>query len=245
MQNNIEKKQRTDLAAAYNLLHHYGWSDQIFTHISVKLERSEATFLINQYGLLPEEINASNLLEIDLQGSKLNNTDADVNPAGFTIHSAIHSHCPNAHCVIHTHTMPGMAISAMEAGLLPVNQTNMAFYEKVSYYDYEGIPQDLTVRKRIVEAMGSNNCMILRNHGLLTTGRSVAEAFFYMYYLNAACEIQLNALSTGQPLTTPSIEHCRFTAEQFADPSYHDQSVKLFWDAQLRKLDRSASQFRN
>lgn len=236
---------RDDLAAAYHLLDYYGWSDQIFTHISVKLEDQEDAFLINEYGLLPEEVTSRNLVEIDVHGNKLKNTDAEVNPAGFTIHSAIHSACEGATCVIHTHTPAGMAIAATQVGLLPVNQTNMAFYDKVSYYDYEGIPIDLAARQRIVNAMGNNNCMILRNHGLLTTGRSVAEAFFYMYYLNAACEIQLQAQSTGRPLIIPSDQDCRYTAEQFSNSSYHNQSVDLFWQAQLRRLARSHSKYKD
>lgn len=236
---------RNDLAAAYHLLNYYGWSDQIFTHISVKLEGQENAFLINEYGLLPEEVTSGNLVEIDIHGNKLSDKNPEVNPAGFTIHSAIHSSCDDAVCVIHTHTQAGMAIAATQEGLLPINQTNMAFYEKVSYYDYEGIPIDLAARQRIVDAMGSNNCMILRNHGLLTTGRSVAEAFFNMYYLNAACEIQLQAQSTGQPLIVPSEQNCQFTAEQFSNSTYHNQSVDLFWQAQLRRLERINSNYKD
>tara|TARA_R110000764_G_scaffold239959_1_gene340984 strand:- start:45 stop:800 length:756 start_codon:yes stop_codon:yes gene_type:complete len=236
---NDSQKMRSDLVAAYHLLDYYGWSDQIFTHMSVKLDQPENAFLINQYGLLPEEVTVDNLLEIDVHGNKLKDTNEDVNPAGFTIHSAIHSQCEGATCVIHTHTMAGMAIAATQEGLLPINQTNMAFYNRVSYYDYEGIPLDLEVRQRIVNAMGNNNCMILRNHGLLTTGRTVAEAFFNMYYLNAACEIQLLAQSTNRPLIMPLEKDCLYTAEQFSDPEYHQQSVDLFWKAQLRKLKRA------
>ena len=229
---------RTDLAAAYRLLDHYGWSDQVFTHLSTRLPSETPTFLINAYGLMPEEITASNLVTIDTEGNKIDNSDIDVNPAGFTIHSAIHAARHDAVCVMHTHTLAGMAVAALEEGLQPLNQTNMAFYNRVAYYDYEGIPLDLSVRERLVAALGDHNCMILRNHGLLTVGRSVAEAFFYMYYLNKACEIQIEAMKTGRKLITPSPSDCEFTAQQFDNPEYHNESVELVWNALRRKLDR-------
>lgn len=233
-----EHTLRTDLAAAYRLLDHYGWSDQVFTHISARLPSETPTFLINAYGLMPEEITASNLVKIDTEGNKVDNSDIDVNPAGFTIHSAIHAARHDAVCVMHTHTLAGMAVAALEEGLLPLNQTNMAFYNRVAYYDYEGIPLDLGVRERLVAALGDHKCMILRNHGLLTVGRSVAEAFFYMYYLNKACEIQLEAMKTGRKLIMPSPSDCEFTAQQFDNPEYHKESVDLVWNALRRKLDR-------
>ncbi|KFX69076.1 aldolase [Pseudomonas taeanensis MS-3] len=240
-----EQSLRTDLAAAYRLLERNGWSDQVFTHISVRLPMDEPAFLINQYGLLPEEISASNLVAIDVNGNKLDDSAPEVNPAGFTIHSAIHTHRHDAVCVMHTHTLAGMAVAALEEGLLPLNQTNMAFYERVAYYDYEGIPLDLEVRARIVAALGDRQCAILRNHGLLTVGRSVAEAYFFMYYLNQACEIQLEAMKTGRPLVIPSSQDCEFTARQFEHEHYHNESVELVWNAELRKLDRLDPSFRN
>lgn len=237
-QQDLRQTLRTDLAAAYRLLDHYGWSDQVFTHLSVRIPGEEPTFLINAYGLLPEEVTASNLVEIDVDGNKVGDNDGDVNPAGFTIHSAIHTHRHDAVCVMHTHTMAGMAVSALEDGLLPLNQTNMAFYHRLGYYDYEGIPLDLSVRQRIVEALGHHKGMLLRNHGLLTVGRSIPEAFFYMYYLNQACEIQLEAMKSGGKLLMPSHEACEFTAQQFENPAYHAESVDLVWRALRRKLDR-------
>ncbi|NRH28448.1 class II aldolase/adducin family protein [Pseudomonas sp. MS19] len=240
-----EQSLRTDLAAAYRLLDLNGWSDQVFTHISARLPSVEPSFLINQYGLAPDEVCASNLLAIDVNGKKLDPSLSDVNPAGFTIHSAIHMNRHDAVCVMHTHTLAGMAVAAMEEGLLPLNQTNMAFYNRVAYYDYEGIPLDLEVRERIVAALGNRNCAILRNHGLLTVGRSVAEAYFFMFYLNKACEIQLEALKTGRPLILPSSEDCEMTAQQFEHPAYHQESVELVWQAELRKLDRLDPTFRD
>lgn len=240
-----ERALRTDLAAAYRLMEHYGWSDQVFTHISVRCPGDEPSFLINAYGLAPDEISASNLVAIDVNGNKLDDSNPEVNPAGFTIHSAIHMHRHDAVCVMHTHTLAGMAVAAMEEGLLPLNQTNMAFYERIAYYDYEGIPLDLQARERIVTALGDKRCAILRNHGLLTVGRSVAEAFFFMFYLNKACEIQVEALKTGRPLILPSAQDCEFTARQFEHPEYHAESVDLVWRSLLRKLDRLDPSYRD
>lgn len=247
MHNNSTTEQalRTDLAAAYRLLQLNGWGDQVFTHISVRLPSAEPAFLINQYGLLPEEITASNLVGIDVNGKKLDPGSPEVNPAGFTVHSAIHMQRHDAVCVMHTHTLAGMGVAALEEGLLPLNQTNMAFYNRVAYYDYEGIPLDLEVRERIVGALGNKNCAIMRNHGLLTVGRSVAEAYFLMFYLNKACEIQLEAMKTGRPLIVPSAEDCEMTARQFEHPAYHQESVDLVWQAELRRLDRLDRSFRD
>ncbi|BAU74603.1 class II aldolase/adducin family protein [Metapseudomonas furukawaii] len=243
-QEQSEQTLRTDLAAAYRLLALNGWSDQVFTHISVRLPSDEPAFLINEYGLRPEEVTASNLVPIDVNGRKLDDRFPEVNPAGFTIHSAIHMNRHDAVCVMHTHTLAGMAVAALEEGLLPLNQTNMTFYDRIAYYDYEGVPLDLEVRGRIVAALGDSKAMILRNHGLLTTGRSVAEAYFLMYYLNQACEIQLEAMKAGRTLIVPGHDACEFTARQLNDERYHLESVDLVWKAELRRLDRLDPSFR-
>lgn len=243
-QEQSEQTLRTDLAAAYRLLALNGWSDQVFTHISVRLPSDEPAFLINEYGLRPEEVTASNLVPIDVNGRKLDDRFPEVNPAGFTIHSAIHMNRHDAVCVMHTHTLAGMAVAALEEGLLPLNQTNMTFYDRIAYYDYEGVPLDLEVRGRIVAALGDSKAMILRNHGLLTTGRSVAEAYFLMYYLNQACEIQLEAMKVGRTLIVPGRDACEFTARQLNDERYHLESVDLVWKAELRRLDRLDPSFR-
>jgi ribulose-5-phosphate 4-epimerase/fuculose-1-phosphate aldolase len=240
-----EQSLRTDLAAAYRLLGVNGWSDQVFTHISVRLPTDEPAFLINQYGLRPEEVSASNLVAIDVNGKKLDDRAPEVNPAGFIVHSAVHMSRHDAVCVMHTHTLAGMAVAALEEGLLPLNQTNMMFYERVAYYDYEGVPLDREVRARIVAALGDKTCAILRNHGLLTVGRSVAEAYFRMLYLNQACEIQLEAMKTGRPLILPSPEACEFTACQLENEGYHLESVDLVWQAELRRLDRLDRSYRD
>jgi len=239
-----EQMLRTDLAAAYRLLEVNGWSDQVFTHISVRLPTDEPAFLINPYGLRPSEVCASNLVAIDVNGRKLDDSAPEVNPAGFTVHSAVHMSRHDAVCVMHTHTLAGMAVAALKEGLLPLNQTNMMFYDRVAYYDYEGVPLDLEVRQRIVDALGDKHSAILRNHGLLTVGRSVAEAYFRMYYLDQACRIQLEALKTGRELTVPDHEACEFTARQMENERYHLESVDLVWQSELRRLDRLDATFR-
>ncbi len=229
---------RRDLAAAYRLMAHFGWADLIFTHYSVRVPGTRSHFLINGYGLHPSEITASSLVMIDVDGNRIDASALEVNPAGFTIHSAVHMAREDAHCVLHTHTLPGMAVAALEQGLLPVNQINMEFYDRLAYYDLQGIALDLDERAAIVAALGQGNAMILRNHGLLTVGSSVAEAFYFMYYLNKACEIQLEAMKCGTPLRLPPHEVCEHVAQQASNPRYRAQSVKLIWDSMLRMLDR-------
>ncbi|OZH52323.1 aldolase [Hydrocoleum sp. CS-953] len=235
---------REDLAAAYRLIHHYGMTDMIYSHISVRIQEEPAIFLINPYGMLFDEICASNLVRVDVNGNKIDAIDAEVNPAGFTIHSAIHLGCPNAHGIFHIHTISGMAVAAMEEGLLPLNQASMEFYNRVAYHDYEGISLDLDERDRIVASLGAKKCLILRNHGLLTVGRSIAEAFYYMYYLNQACEIQVNVLGTGNKPIIPPPEICEHTAQQFEEAAFHNQEVARVWAANRRLLDRLDPSYR-
>ncbi|NEP71029.1 MAG: class II aldolase/adducin family protein [Okeania sp. SIO2G4] len=240
-----EQELRVELAAAYRLIHHYGMTDMIYSHISVRIQEEPAIFLLNPHGLLFDEICASNLVRVDVNGNKIDATDADVNPAGFTIHSAIHLGCPNAHAIFHTHTMSGMAVAAMEEGLLPLNQASMEFYNRVAYHDYEGISLDLDERERIVASLGAKKCLILRNHGLLTVGRTIAEAFYYMYYLNQACDIQVNVLGTGTKPIIPPPEICEHTARQFEEPTFHNQEVARVWEANRRLLDRLDPSYRD
>ncbi|NVK55089.1 MAG: class II aldolase/adducin family protein [Alteromonadaceae bacterium] len=229
---------RADLAAAYRLLALEGWSDTIFTHISARTSDADDRFLLNSYGLLPEEVCASNLIEVDVHGNNAGINPASVNPAGFTIHSAVHMARHDAHCVMHTHTMAGMAVAGLAEGLIPLNQTSMEFYNRVAYYDYQGIPLECDERDAIVKALGNSNSMILRNHGLLTVGRTVAEAFYRMYYLNKACEIQIETMKTGGKLLIPSDDIAEHVAQQASSPVYQAQSVDLIWQAMRRKLDR-------
>ncbi|AOY81726.1 class II aldolase/adducin family protein [Moorena producens JHB] len=234
-----ERQLLIDLAAAYRLIHYYGMTDMIYTHISLRIKQEPPVFLINPYGLMFDEICASNLVPIDGNGNKIDQADAEVNPAGFNIHSAIHLGCPDADAIIHTHTLSGMAVAAMEEGLLPLNQISMEFYNRVAYYDYEGISLDVDERERLVASLGDKKCLILRNHGLLTVGETVAEAFYYMYYLNKACEIQVNVLSSNAKVIIPPPEICEHTARQF-EGSFRNknQEFQTLWEANRRLLDR-------
>lgn len=252
MMTTTEQSLRQELAACYRLIAHFRMSDLIFTHISLRLPGPEHHFLINPYGLLFDEITASSLVKIDLQGRPVEATPHPVNPAGFVIHSAIHAAREDAHCVLHTHTRAGCAVAALECGLLPLNQMSMEFYGKVAYHAYEGIALDMDEQRRLVADLGEKPVMILRNHGLLTTGRSVAEAFLRMYYLEKACEIQLAAQSAGQVILPPA-EVCRHTERQFndlgrglkqgelADPD----ALPLAWAALLRMLEKVAPGYRS
>ncbi|NEP88191.1 MAG: class II aldolase/adducin family protein [Okeania sp. SIO2C2] len=239
-----EQELRVELAAAYRLIHYYGMTDTIHSHISLRIQEEPAIFLINPYGMLFDEICASNLVRVDVNGNKIDATDAEVNQAGFTIHSAIHLGCPDAHAIVHTHTISGMAVAAMEEGLLPLNQASMEFYNRVAYHDYEGISLDLDERERIVASLGAKKSLIMRNHGLLTVGRTVAEAFYYMYNLNRACEIQVKALGAGNKPIIPPPDLCEHTARQFEEPTFQNQEVAKVWAANRCLLDRLDPSYR-
>ena len=206
---------RVDLAACYRLVAHFGMTDVIFTHISARIPGHDDQFLINPFGQLFQEITASNLVRIDLAGRKLAGETAEVNEAGFTIHSAVHGARHDAACVIHTHTTAGMAVSAQEDGLLPLTQHSLRFHGRLGYHDYEGIADDLDERERLVRDLADHPAMILRNHGLLATGRSIAEAWSNIYYLERACQAQLAATAGGARLRLVPEEAARHTAQQW------------------------------
>ncbi|AHK28361.1 class II aldolase/adducin domain-containing protein [Rhodococcus opacus PD630] len=243
-----EAELRRELAAVYRLLAHFKMTDLIFTHVSVRIPGPEHHFLINPYGLLFEEITASNLVKIGLDGELVEPSEYHVNPAGFVIHGAIHEARPDAHCVLHTHTKAGCAVAAQEHGLLPLNQISMEFYNRVGYHDYEGIALNTAERVRLVEDLRDNPAMILRNHGLLTVGESAAEAFLRMFYLEKACDIQIAAQASGE-LRVPSPEIAERTARQFAgeatDDYTDDQAYEMAWAALLRMLDRTAPDYKD
>ena len=227
------------LAAAYRLAARLGMTDLIYTHISARVPGTTDTFLINPHGWFFDEITASSLVKIDVQGSPVGDERFEVNAAGFTIHSALHLARHDSECVVHLYTSAGMAVAAMECGLLPLNQISMQFYNRVAYHEYEGISLELDERDRIVKSIGDKDYLILRNHGLLTTGRSIAEAFTRMYYLNKACEIQVTTLSAGQKVTIPSPEVCEHAAKQHDDYAYLDTvHLDREWTALLRLLER-------
>ena len=235
-----EWELRQDLAACYRLVYRYGWDDGIFTHNSVRVPGNDEHFLLNPYGFMFHEINASSLVKVDIEGNIVDGgamgTDANIIDAGFTIHSAVHMAREDVGCVMHTHTVAGMAVSAQAEGLLPLAQTSMRFYKRLAYHDYEGVATDLDERERLVADLGTRKAMILRNHGLLTVGSSVAEAFSMMRYLERACQLQL-AAQAGGTLITPSDEVCEKTAKQFDRLGDNQRSNDSAWAALRRMLD--------
>ncbi|MEB8338486.1 class II aldolase/adducin family protein [Streptomyces endophyticus] len=245
-----ELRLRRELAAVYRLVAHFRMTDLIFTHISQRLPGPDNHFLINPYGLLFEEITASNLVKIDLDGNAVEPSPHPVNPAGFMIHSAIHKARPDAHCVLHTHTKAGCAVAAQQGGLLPVNQMSMEFHNRVGYHDYEGVALNFDEQKRLVEDLGTQPALILRNHGLLTVGESAKQAFLRMYYLEKACEIQVTAQAGGQ-LIIPSEQVCEYTAQQLTGEGEASSDVEddiaydLAWGALLRLVERTAPDYKD
>jgi ribulose-5-phosphate 4-epimerase/fuculose-1-phosphate aldolase len=238
-----ERELRVDLAACYRLLAHFGMDDTIYTHVTARLPGPAHHFLINPYGLGFDEVTASSLVKIDLAGEKVEDSPWPVNPPGFVIHSALHAARPDAGCVIHTHTIAGMAVAATEQGLLPISQHALEFHGRIAVHDYEGIATDLEERARLVRDLDRRNAMILRNHGLLTVGRTIAEAFQYMYYLEQACRVQVAAQSTGDRLRLVGANLAEHTARQF-EGSNTGKGERL-WQAMRRKLDRIDPSYRN
>lgn len=236
---------RVTLAAAYRLVAHFGMSDLIYNHITCKVPGTEDEFLINPYGLLYEEITASSLIKINLAGDILFNPNPvyGINPAGYVIHSAIHGARHDVDCVIHTHTRAGMAVSALECGLLPIAQTNMRF-GKIAYHEYEGVAVDLDERERLIADLGNSDVMILRNHGLLTCGPSVAECFNTMYWLENSCKTQLDALACNTTLHLPPQHVIDKTAHQF-EPHVRRPYGIMEWPAMIRLLDRRDTSYRD
>ncbi len=238
-----ERRLRIELAALYRLVALFGWDDLLATHISVRLPGPRPEFLINPLGLLFEEITASSLVKVDLDGRVLETRPVEINPAGFTIHSAVHGARPDAHCVIHLHTVPGIAVSSQAQGLLPLNQTAMLMNGRLAYHDYEGIALDLGERERLVRDLGTKNAMLLRNHGTLAVGTSVGDAFQTIYFLERACAIQVAALAGGAaPLLPPAAVQDVVTRQV---SSFGDIADRLLWPAMLRRLDRLDTRYRN
>lgn len=233
---------RVDLAACYRLVAHYGWTDSIATHISARVP-GEETFLLNPYGLLFDEVTASSLVKVDLHGNILAPTEHSINPAGFVVHSAVHQARPDVGCVIHLHTDDGVAVSCIKEGLLPLNQTAMLLAPHIAYHDYEGVALDLDERDRLGNDLGKRQMMILRNHGTLTVGRNVAEAFLRMYLLERACTIQVRALGMGrplQPVTAEAIDRSAQTEAALGGPV-----ADVAWAAHKRLLDHKAADYRS
>jgi ribulose-5-phosphate 4-epimerase/fuculose-1-phosphate aldolase len=236
---------RVNLAACYRLVALHQWDDLIFTHISARLPGVEDEFLINPYGLTFDEITASSLVKVGRDGNPVSPTPYPVNPAGFTIHSAIHEVRHDAACVMHVHTPDGTAVASVEGGLLPLNQAAQSVIFDLAYHDYEGIALDHDERPRLQKDLGTKNLMLLRNHGTLTVGRSVAEAFLRMYFLERACTMQVRTAALGKPFYPVATDVIDKNAEIIQKAETFGIADKLLWPAMLRKLDRVDPSYRN
>ncbi|MBK5910739.1 class II aldolase [Rhodothalassium salexigens] len=237
-----EQTLREDLAAAYRLVAHFGWDELIFTHLSLRIPGPDHHFLINPLGLLFEEITASSLVKIDLQGRPLGDNTQPVNPAGFVIHSAVHAAREDAQCVMHLHTVAGTAVAAQRDGLLPLSQNALLGWDDLAYHDYEGLAVETGEKERLVADLGTHNLMILRNHGLLTVGATVADAFVRMFILQRACEMQVAAQAGGAPLIHQSDAMGHKVAAQ--GRAAFAAGAGLSWAALRRKLDRLDPDYR-
>ena len=238
-----EWQVRVDLAAAYRLVAHYGWDDLIFTHLSARVPGPEHHFLINPYGMMFDEITASSLVKVDLKGEIVMPSPYFINPAGFTIHSAVHAAREDALCVIHLHTANGIAVSAQAEGLLPLSQQAMVSLASLAYHDYEGLALNEDEKPRLVADLGSKTSLILRNHGLLTIGKTPAEAFLSMYLLESACHIQILAQAGGGKVFPIPDQILQNVSAQVGAVTL-GQGAELTWPGLLRKLDRIDPSFR-
>jgi ribulose-5-phosphate 4-epimerase/fuculose-1-phosphate aldolase len=235
-----EQQVRNDLAACYRLVAMFGWDDLIFTHISARVPGPEHHFLINPYGLLFEEITASSLVKVDLNGRVVGESNHPVNPAGFTIHSAVHEVREDAGCVMHLHTLDGTAVATSQEGLLALNQTAQLVMQDLVYHDYEGVALDHAERPRLQKDLGLHNTMLLRNHGTLTVGRNCAETFLRMYFLERACSMQVRtrAIATREQEYPTAPEVIEKNASLSRSGGMQELANRLVWPALLRKLDR-------
>lgn len=243
-----EQELRIQLAAAYRLVDYFGWTELIFGHLTVRLPGDEPHFLINPYGLNYDEVTASNLVKIDVEGNIVEPGQYPVSQAGFVIHSAVHM-APNSdnHCVMHTHTRAGMAVAALDVGLLPISMASTGFFGALAYHDYEGVSLDTDERTRLLASLGQHRAMILRNHGLLTTGRTVPEAFIRLYRLERSCQIQLDAMAAGS-VNVLSDAVARKSGEgmdKFSEMGSSDGIGGLEFAALMRKLDRIDDTYRD
>ncbi|MBA5636688.1 class II aldolase/adducin family protein [Duganella sp. LX20W] len=234
-----EWRIRVDLAAAYRLTALFGWDDLVFTHISARVPGPEHHFLINPYGMMFDEITASSLVKIDGEGNKVSDSPYEINPAGFVIHSAVHAARENAHCVMHTHSVNGVAVSAQQGGLLPISQVSMGVLSSLGYHDYEGIALNPDEKPRLVRDLGKHTYLMLRNHGLLTVGATPADAFVAMYFFESACMIQLRAQAGGGPLVHIPQAVLDGVREQMQVATRGVRPGQLAWPGLLRRLDRA------
>jgi ribulose-5-phosphate 4-epimerase/fuculose-1-phosphate aldolase len=233
-----EWQTRVDLAAAYRLVALYGWDDLVFTHLSARVPGPEHNFLINPYGMMFEEITASSLVKVDIKGNIVMDTPYPINPAGFTIHGAIHEARDNAHCVLHVHSINGVAISAQKNGVLPISQQSILVLSSLGYHDYEGLALNEDEKPRLVRDLGNNNFLMLRNHGLLTVAETIPDAFVYMYLFESVCMIQVRAQAGGGELIPVDARIIAGAQAQAKQVTKGMGAGALAWPSLLRKLDR-------
>ncbi|WP_322047790.1 class II aldolase/adducin family protein [Paraburkholderia sp. J67] len=234
---------RCDLAACYRLVALHGWTDLVFTHISARMPGPDHRFLINPYGLLFDEITASSLIMVNTEGEKLSNSEFEVNRAGFVIHSAIHDAREDVQCVLHTHTRAGVAVSAQKNGLLPISQQSTFVLDSLGYHDYEGVALRDDEKPRLQDDLGTANYLMLRNHGLLTVGKTIPDAFLNMYIFETACQIQLSAQAGGE--LTLVDRDVMATASAAKDAQTDGVGGNFVWPALIRKLDRIDDSYRS
>jgi ribulose-5-phosphate 4-epimerase/fuculose-1-phosphate aldolase len=239
-----EWEQRVALAATYRLVAHFRWDDLIFTHLSARVPGPDHHFLINPYGMTFDEVTASNLVKVDLDGRKVMTSPYEINPAGFTIHSAIHAAREDAKCVLHVHSLNGAAVSAQKGGLLPISQQSIFVLSSLAYHDYEGVALRDDEKPRLVRDLGGKSFFMLRNHGLITIADNVPDAFLLLYTFEAACTIQVRAQAGGGELV-PIDPRIIETGQQQAEAVTHGAGGALAWPALLRKLDRIDPSYRN
>jgi ribulose-5-phosphate 4-epimerase/fuculose-1-phosphate aldolase len=232
-----EWETRVDLAACYRLVAHFGWSDLVFTHITARIPGVDGQFLINPYGMMFDEVTASSLVKIDRSGNKLDNSPFPVNPAGFLIHSAVHSARHDVQCVLHVHSLNGVAVSAQREGVLPLSQQSMFVLSSIAYHEYEGVALHDEEKSRLIADLGSKSFLMLRNHGLLTVGATIADAFLAMYIFEAACTIQVRALAGNKELVSIDSALVR-TAQEQSRVVTGSLGGRLAWPGLLRKIDR-------
>lgn len=233
-----EWQTRVDLAAAYRLVALFKWDDLVFTHISARVPGRDNEFLINPYGLLFDEITASSLVRIDSAGQKLDDTPSMVNPAGFTIHSAVHAARHDCQCVLHTHTLNGIAVSAQKAGVLPLSQQSIFVLSSLGYHDYEGVALRDDEKPRLVRDLGDRQFLMLRNHGLLTVGATIPDAFLNMYLFETVCTIQVRALAGGGEWIGIGPDIIRTAGEQARQATRGLGGGALTWPGLMRRLER-------
>lgn len=230
-----EWQARVDLACTYRLVAHYGWTHGISNHISLRAPGDDEHFLINPHGLQFREVTASSLIKVDLDGNIVSESEFGINPAGFVIHSAVHAARKDIACALHTHTEAGMAVSALKCGLLPLNMSAIRFHKRIAYHDYEGVTVRVDERQRLAADLGPHNAMILRNHGLLTLGKTPGDAFMLMYHLEKSCRSQLAAMQTGAELEIPSDEVLERSATESLRTLNHAEHPA--WPALTREMD--------